>query len=79
MENVPFSIPHLRKFFSKYILNKTQENQKTSEKHIEQIEQIWYLGHTDFEKNRFFDVDIGKIIFLQDDSIFFLVFFKACW
>ena len=52
MENVSFSIPHLRKIIFKIYSqkntrksNKKRNNQTTQ---IEkQIEKIWYLGHTD--------------------------------
>ena len=44
MEDVSFSIPHLRKTILKIHIQKTPEIKK-----IEQFEQIWYLGHTDFD------------------------------
>ena len=62
-ENVSFSIPHLRKIIFKIYIQKTQENQqKTKRNHKKYLKknkkntEIWYLGHTDSEKNRFFDV-----------------------
>ena len=48
MENVAFPIPHLRKIIFKIYTQKTQEIQK----HEQKSENLWYLGHTDFEQNR---------------------------
>ena len=51
MENVSFSIHHLRKIILKRYTQKTQEPQKKTKrnpKHNRQkIEKNWYLGHTD--------------------------------
>ena len=49
MENVAFPIPYLRKLIFKIYIQKTQEKLKKSETHEKQIENIWYLGHTDFD------------------------------
>ena len=60
MENVAFSIPHLRKNIFKIY---TQKNTRKSDKHEttstkqsnknrQEIEKHWYLGHTDSENFR---------------------------
>ena len=60
MENVSFSIPHLRKIIFKIYTQKIQDNQKQkqSTKIDKKSKHIWYLGHTDFENFRIemFDV-----------------------
>ena len=80
MENVAFFNPHRRKIIFKTYTQQSQDISKTSKTKIETNRTIWYLGHTDFEIFRnFVSLRLSKIIFVQDDSIIFLVLFEAFW
>ena len=63
------------KIFFSNIYSHFHENieNKLKKKH----EQIWYLGHTCFEKIIFLSPRFTKIIFFQDVPIIVLVFFEA--
>ena len=61
MENVAFSVPHLRKKYFQNIYSKNRKKLRNKKRNkSKQIENIWYLGHADFENFLFFEVHIDK-------------------
>ena len=71
MENVSFSIPHLRKIYLQNIY----------QKYIQKINSKQNVG-LPFEISKFSKILIvifPKIIFFQDVPIYFLIFFEVSW